>query len=146
MRTRRVQHGDAVVDEQAARRIESQLRLQLRPELRVFLRHAEVVRADDAPEVARQPGLLGLDFEHVAMRVGDQHRIEAAPVQRLQEPLGTRQEAHVRAHFALQLRNVERQLAAPEIDAVPVQRSLLGDEQRRELARAASSDRSWRRA
>ena len=66
------------------------------------------------------------------MRVRDQHRIEAAGVQRLQEPLGTRQKAHVRAHFALQLRDVERQLAAPEIDAVPVECSLLGDEQWRE--------------
>ena len=38
----------------------------------------------------------------------------------------------MRAHFALQLRDVQRQLATPEVDAVPVERALLGDEARRE--------------
>ena len=44
---------------------------------------------------------------------------------------GARQKTHVRAHLAFQLRDVERQLAAPEIAAVPVEGALLGDETRR---------------
>ena len=66
------------------------------------------------------------------MRVRDQHRIEAARVQRLQKLLCPGQESHVLAHFAFQLGDVERQLAAPEVDAVPVERPLLGDEARLE--------------
>ena len=53
-------------------------------------------------------------------------------MQRLQEALRAREEAHVRALLALQLRDVERQFAAPEVDAIPVESALLGDETRRE--------------
>src|SRR5690606_32087443 len=55
----------------------------------------------------------------------------------LQKGLGARKEPHMLAHLAFELRDIERQLARPVVDAVPVERAAIRGEPRRQLLMAA---------
>ena len=82
------QNRQAVVDEQAARRIEVDVLAQGEPELLVLLGKAVVVRADQALEPGRQFDPFHLQRQRIAMRVGDQHHAFAGLAQGAKEQLG----------------------------------------------------------
>jgi hypothetical protein len=71
---RRAQHRQAVVDEQAARRIEVLHLGQFAPELLLLLGRAEAMRAEAGVEVADHLGAGILDGKRGRMRIGHQHQ------------------------------------------------------------------------
>jgi len=77
---RRLQHRQAVIHEQRARRLELFLLQQPRPKIRMFLRHAKRMGRIAGVKILRQRHALILDGQGFRMRVGDQHHpLAAAP-------------------------------------------------------------------
>jgi hypothetical protein len=94
---------------------------QRRPEARILLRVAEVVRAQDQVEGRAQAGLRQFQFQRARVRVGHQPQALAGPAYRRQEPLHARQRGDQVRIAGLERGHVQAQLAAPVIHAVPGQ-------------------------
>jgi hypothetical protein len=95
-----------------------------RPEPRRLLRQPEIVRADDPFQVTAELGAAELELDGLLVRVGDQHAALAARRERLQKIDHMRMHRDQVLHLGLQQRDVEPELAAPVVDAIPVQRAL----------------------
>ena len=118
---RGAEHGRVVVREQRAGRIEWLAHGEPSPEFRVFLGHAEVVRGIDGIEAAPDAEVGVLDREDLGMGVGD----EDEPATRGPDPVEERARIGQPVDFvprgALHRADVERERAAPVVDAIPVE-------------------------
>ena len=103
--------------------IEGLARSELRPERSALLRLAEVVRGVHGVEAPPDAEVGVLDREDVGMRVGDEHDAPARGFQAREESARLRQPVDLVARRAVQCDDVERERAAPVIDAVPVERA-----------------------
>ena len=90
---------------------------------RALLGLAEVVRRVHGVEAAADAELSILDREDLRMRVGDEHDAPARGLQAREEGARFRQPVDLVARRALQRDDVERERAAPVVDAVPVERA-----------------------
>ena len=118
---RRVEHRQAVVDEQGALGPEWLARMQARPEFRMLLRRAEGMGRVARIEILGERHLLVLDGERLGMRVGDQHAALAALLEPRQETPARRADSPPAARAARFMRgDVEPELAAPILDAIPL--------------------------
>src|SRR5690606_32034976 len=115
------QHGQTIVHEQGACRLESQPLAQSLPKARMLLRKAKHVRADDVIEMTHEVGLSRLHRETVLMRIRNECSAQTSLSQGLQECLGAGQEPHVLSNLTLELGDIERQLPRPVIQAVPIE-------------------------
>jgi hypothetical protein len=118
-----VEHRQAVVDQQGARRVEGLDFAQPLPELLLFLRRAERVRTDDGVEVRREPGLRHLQRHALVVRVGRQHHAAAAGAQGIKEGRNVRMDVDQVRHFLLEAHDVEFERGFPEVHRVPLQGS-----------------------
>jgi len=93
------------------------------PEARFFLGKADIVGAHDGVEVAREIGALELELQYARMRVGHQQHVPAAGTHLVEEL------EHVRVHrdqmcdLALERDDIQFELGAPVVKAVPRQRA-----------------------
>ena len=74
---RGIEHRQAVVDQQGARRVERFDFLQPVPEADILLGHAERVRTDDGVEMGAQAGARHLQRHALVVGVGDQRHAPA---------------------------------------------------------------------
>ncbi|QHB25576.1 hypothetical protein TCK1_230 [Pseudomonas monteilii] len=130
---RTAQNRQRVIDEKAARRLKTDIRLQRIPELRALFRVAIIVRADQPLEIRRQLYPLQFQRQRITMRIGNHHHPLAGLANRRQESVGIRPQGNQVGDFLLQLANRQAQLAAPEVQAIPVQRAGIAFEQRLQL-------------
>ncbi len=115
------EHGQVVIGEQGPSRIEWVTLTQRRPETRVFLRRAEVMRAMHLIEVLPEAGFRQLELPTAMVGIGGQPKIAPAAANRLQEMLAAGQGGNPVLHFRFHRDDVEPGEAAPVIEAVPVQ-------------------------
>ena len=106
---------------------------QLAPELAHAPSGRRSVRAEAGIEVADHLGARILDRERGRMRIGHQHQALAAARARAEELARARQPADAVRIGALERGDVELELAAPVVDAVPVERALAGAKARLQL-------------
>ena len=118
------EHRQAVLDEQRAARIERMRALELGPERRALFRRAEVVRGHDAIDEPVDAGLLCLHRERVAMCVRHDPEMLAPCANRREKLRRARQIGHAMPMNVLELFDVEPEIAAPMIEAVPIERAL----------------------
>src|SRR3569623_1257332 len=129
---RRAQHREVVIDEQRARGVEALTPREVLPEGRSLFRITDVVGALDGVELSVEPRGLELQCETFIVRVGDEHRAPAGRAQRAQEIERMRVDGDEVRDLALQQADVEIELAAPVVDAIPVERALAAAEHERE--------------
>ena len=123
---------------------------ELAPELRLLLGRAEAVGAEAGVEVADDLGARILDCERGRMRIGDQHQALAQRAHPPQELARSRQPADVVRIAVLERGDIQLELAAPVVDAVPVERAFARAKARLQLGlrllRRSSSARAPRPA
>jgi hypothetical protein len=121
---RRPQDARAVVDEEGALDVEGLDRLHQRPEARRLLGDLQVMRADDPVEVSAETGPRELECERLLMGVGDQDAALAAPLERLQKVEHMRMDRDQMLDLLLEQGDIQAELAAPMVDAVPLEGAL----------------------
>lgn len=120
-----VEHLLTVIDEQAALRLKGMARLQSRPESCRFFGGGEGVRTEDVIEVRADAGDVELEGEAVVVSVGDQPALTAAGGDGLEKSQGLRADTDAGAFSLFQGDEIEAELSAPEIDAVPAETAAL---------------------
>src|SRR5208283_4770355 len=120
---RRIENAYAVVHEQGALRYERLLKVESRPKLGVFLGGLERMSRITRVEIGREPDLFVFDRQSDRMGVGDEHQPLAAQSELGQEILCSRQIADLFQSGALDGGDVQSQLTAPMVDAVPADRA-----------------------
>ena len=120
---RRAQHGQAVIHEQRSAQGERLRRLKTRPEFGAFLGRAKRMGRIHGIEMHAQSHPFGLHGQREGMGVRHQHPAFARSAQPHQKVFGARQITHVVEGGSLESGDIQTQLTAPMIDAVPLDRS-----------------------
>ena len=123
MFTRRTQDIQVVVNEECALGIAWLDRLEGRPEVRRLLGDPEIMCADDALQMTGKRRAFELERERLLMGVGDQDAPLAERGQSLQELHHMRMDRDQMLDLTLEQYQIQPQLTAPVVDAIPFERS-----------------------